>query len=253
MTAFLIYLIKDSPFLYAALFFTILNFFMYGLGVAVGEHLGRRNLSARISAISSPFGKKEIFLGVVSTIINILVTLAGLILYRNDILVLPEKVSFFRLLFDVFVFLFTMDALMYVLHRAAHLRIFYAVHALHHRYEAPSAGALFVLHPIETVGFGSLWIVLLFIYPFSFWAVVVYVGLNLYYGLVGHLGVEFYPKWWAKNKFTGLFTTCTFHDQHHRDPQYNHGFYTTLWDKIFGTLHPSYQKDFSENANKSHL
>ena len=140
---------------------------------------------------------------------------------------------------------------MYALHRAAHLRWFYFVHALHHRYQYPSAGSLFVLHPLETVGFGSLWIVLLLLYPFSLWAVVVYVGLNLFYGLVGHLGVELYPSWWVKNKLTGWFTTCTFHDQHHRDPGYNHGFYTTLWDRLFGTLHPDYQEEFSQNVAKA--
>jgi Delta7-sterol 5-desaturase len=205
MAKLLLYLIKDAPFVYASLFFAVLNFLMYGLSTYLGERLGRANPN-RIAARQSTFGAIEIFWGGVSTVLNILVTLVGLWLYRVGVLVLPESVSWSRLLFDVFLFLLVMDALMYVLHRVAHLRRFYVIHALHHRYEAPTAGTLFVLHPIETVGFGSLWIVLLLIYPFSFWAVVIYVGLNLYYGLVGHLGVEMYPSWWAKNSLTGWFT-----------------------------------------------
>jgi lathosterol oxidase len=83
--------------------------------------------------------------------------------------------------------------------------------------------------------------------------VVIYVGLNLYYGLVGHLGVELYPRWWAGHRLFGVFTTCTFHDQHHRDPAYNHGFYTTLWDRLFGTLHPNYQREFLSNTERRSL
>jgi lathosterol oxidase len=250
MTEYLIYLIKEAPLFYSILFFAALNLIMYSAGTFLGERIGRQS-ARRISAEMSPFGPKEFALGMLSTLINISVTVVGLLLYRGDVLTLPEEVGVARLLFDIFLFLLTMDALMYALHRVAHVRLLYSIHSLHHQYDKPSAGSLFVLHPVETLGFGSLWIVLLFIYPFSFWAVVVYVGLNLYYGLVGHLGVELYPSWWAKHPFFGWFTTCTFHDQHHRDPRYNHGFYTTFWDRLFGTLHPSYQTEFFSNAGSA--
>ena len=34
--------------------------------------------------------------------------------------------------------------------------------------------------------------------------------------------------------------TSTFHAEHHLQPRTNYGFYTVIWDRLFGTLHPRY-------------
>lgn len=252
MRGLILYLIDEMPFFWAIITFGLLNLAMYLGGTFLGEWLSRRSPSARIQpGTASPFGRQEITLGLSSTVINVGITVIGLWLYRLGVISLNKDASWPRLLFDVFLFLLAMDALMYFSHRTAHIRWLYWLHVLHHKYDKPTAGSLFVLHPFETAGFGSLWIVLLFFYPFSVWAVVAYVGLNLYYGLVGHLGVELYPSWWVKYPGINLFTTCTFHDQHHQHPNYNLGFYTTLWDRLFGTLYPSYESDFIQNSRKA--
>lgn len=39
----------------------------------------------------------------------------------------------------------------------------------------------------------------------------------------------------------GLLGASTFLAEHHEDPGFNFGFYTLLWDKLFGTLDPEYE------------
>jgi sterol desaturase/sphingolipid hydroxylase (fatty acid hydroxylase superfamily) len=39
-------------------------------------------------------------------------------------------------------------------------------------------------------------------------------------------------------------STSTFHAQHHQNLKYNFGFYTLVWDHLFGTLSPRYEEDF---------
>jgi sterol desaturase/sphingolipid hydroxylase (fatty acid hydroxylase superfamily) len=55
--------------------------------------------------------------------------------------------------------------------------------------------------------------------------------LNLIWGTIGHLNREFFPA-----SFDHLFIgTTRFHNQHHLDESKNFGFYTSIWDRVFGT------------------
>jgi sterol desaturase/sphingolipid hydroxylase (fatty acid hydroxylase superfamily) len=63
-------------------------------------------------------------------------------------------------------------------------------------------------------------------------------------GLYVHCGYEFFPRWWNKSWATKWFITATFHDQHHRYFTYNFGGYTTIWDRLCGTIRPRFEADF---------
>jgi sterol desaturase/sphingolipid hydroxylase (fatty acid hydroxylase superfamily) len=247
VTELLHWLIDKTPFFSAIVAFFVLNVAMFVGGSLVGEWIYRRFPRARLQPQRAPrAAAREWSIGALTLALNMLVTIAGLWLYRAGYLRLTFHGGW-RALVDAALFLLLMDAAMYVLHRIAHWRRFYAVHRMHHDYPTPSALSLFVLHPLETLGFGSLWIALVFVYPFSAWSVVAYTGFNLVYGLIGHLGVELFPRGWVASPL-GVLTTTTFHDQHHSAPGHNFGFYTTLWDRLFGTLHPDYQRAFEETA-----
>jgi sterol desaturase/sphingolipid hydroxylase (fatty acid hydroxylase superfamily) len=145
----------------------------------------------------------------------------------------------------VLVLLFVMDLAMYVSHRVAHHRWVYPlVHRTHHRYDRPRPIDLFVLNPVEVLGFGGLWLAVITLYSSSWLGMLVYLALNLLFGMAGHLGVEPLPASWARWPVLGQVGTSTFHAGHHRDDRGNFGFYTLIWDRLFGTLHPDYVEAF---------
>jgi sterol desaturase/sphingolipid hydroxylase (fatty acid hydroxylase superfamily) len=73
---------------------------------------------------------------------------------------------------------------------------------------------------------------------------VIYLSLNLIFGTLGHVGVEPFPKSWARWRIVRQIGTSTFHAEHHLQRQYNFGFYTLLWDRLFGTMDPRYEQQF---------
>jgi Delta7-sterol 5-desaturase len=75
--------------------------------------------------------------------------------------------------------------------------------------------------------------------------------LNVLFGLVGHLGVEPFPKAWVRLPLIRLISTSTFHAEHHGDRHHNFGFYTLIWDRLFGTISPDYLRDFERAQGSS--
>jgi lathosterol oxidase len=146
-------------------------------------------------------------------------------------------------LLDAAALLLIMDAAMYVLHRVAHHPwIYRLVHGLHHRFDAPRPLTLFVMHPLEVLGFGSLWLAVIALRSPTWGGMAIYLGLNVLFGIVGHLGVE--PVRLPPG-MAGWLGTARFHGDHHRNPKGNFGFYTRIWDRLMGTHQgsPSYTGD----------
>jgi sterol desaturase/sphingolipid hydroxylase (fatty acid hydroxylase superfamily) len=130
-----------------------------------------------------------------------------------------------------------MDLLMYLFHYLIHKTFLYkAVHLLHHEAVDPKPIDLFILHPVETFSFGALWLILLVSYPFNGYAIALYLLINILFGLMGHLGREPLPEKVRRLPVLRYLGTSTFHHDHHKDVNHNFGFYTTIWDRLFGTL-----------------
>lgn len=243
-------LLDDTPLFRAALVFLVLNLLMCGLASALGVVLYRRKIGGRIQRARAKVTAFEVTAFVWTVALNTLVTTVGLALYRAGVVKLSRGGTSLRVVVEVVVFMILMDAFMYALHRLAHVRRLYFVHRMHHGYDNPTALSLFALHPLEALGFGGLWIVLLCFYPFSIWVVVAYTALNLTFGIIGHLGVEVFPRRWARWPIARFVTTSTFHNQHHESGDCNFGFYTTIWDELFGTMHPDYAASCERNATR---
>jgi sterol desaturase/sphingolipid hydroxylase (fatty acid hydroxylase superfamily) len=78
---------------------------------------------------------------------------------------------------------------------------------------------------------------------------LIYLTVNTLFGVLGHVGVEPLPDAWARWPVLRRIGTSTFHARHHQQPGTNYGFYTALWDRIFGTLDPDYAKGFAKPPN----
>lgn len=178
---------------------------------------------------------KEWGMCVVTNVLNTVVTYSGFWLWKHGWIKIGMQVSW-EIMIDFVSLFIAMDLLMYVFHIFIHRTFLYkAVHQLHHEAIDPKPIDLFVLHPVETMGFGSLWLLLLMVYGFNIYAIIVYLVVNVIFGLTGHLGIEPLPgrvRNWPAIKYLG---TSTFHHHHHRDVKHNFGFYTSIWDRLFKT------------------
>jgi len=139
------------------------------------------------------------------------------------------------------------DTWLYWEHRWLHTRwMFRHVHSVHHKVGNPSAFASFAHHPIETF-LGNLYFVLFVVFvPIHPVALGVAGALMFLYGIVGHLGYEFYPRGFARHPILGFLNTATYHNIHHRDLRANYAAYLIYWDRLMGTDHPRYHAVFDE-------
>lgn len=214
----------------------IVNVLMFAASVAVGAVLVRWFADRRVSAEPDPLSSTEIALSAACVVLNAMVMVIGVALYQRGLISVVADAPWWRVAIDVAMFFFVMDAAMYVLHRVAHVSWIYPwVHRTHHRFENPRPLTLFVLNPFEVLSFGGLWLGLLMIYQSSLLGIVIYLAINLVFGMVGHLGVEPLPRRY-QGGLAGWLGTSTFHAGHHADPEHNFGFYTLIWDRLLRTL-----------------
>jgi Delta7-sterol 5-desaturase len=236
-----------------ALWTLLENVMIFVVCLVAGHFLVLRYQRHPVTVPPEPITTIEIVLAVSCVLLNALVTFIGAMLWRAGLITIDFSLDFSRVIVDSVVLFFVMDLGMYIFHRLAHHWMLYPLlHSTHHRYENPRPLTLFVLNPFEVLGFGVLWLSLLVIYPSNWLSVILYLTLNIVFGLVGHLGVEPMPNRWIKIPFIHYISTSTFHAEHHQDGGHNFGFYTLIWDQLFGTLSPDYETDFtSARAGKA--
>lgn len=223
------------------------NILQFVLCVGFGQLLVSWFKSKRIYDEPARLTNFEVSLSLVCVLFNTLVALAGWQLWKLGYISINRELGFHNLI-DLVVLLVMMDFFMYLTHRIVHIKgIYELVHKTHHKYELTRPLSLFVLSPLEVLGFGLLWLMVLCIYSSSWLGIVLYLLLNAAFGAIGHLGVEPFSKLWIKIPLLNRFTTSTFHAQHHMDIDSNFGFYTDIWDSLFGSLNKTY-KDLFEKA-----
>jgi sterol desaturase/sphingolipid hydroxylase (fatty acid hydroxylase superfamily) len=231
------------------LVFLVENVIILALVVMLGGWIAARLGSRRVALPPEPLSRTEVIVALINVLLNTATTLAGLWLWRSGVVHFRTDTGLLALA-DVLVLLFGMDLLMYVLHRLAHTRMLYALlHKFHHRYDRPRPLTLFALSPFENLAFGGLWLAVISVYHASWLGMSVYLALNVFFGAVGHLGVEPFPLGWVRNPVLRNFAGGSFHAQHHQDMKHNFGFYTLFWDRMLGTLRPDYERSYGHVPN----
>lgn len=226
------------------------NIIIFTVCLIVGHWLVMRYQQHPVTEPPEPLSLKEVLLAVSCVFLNAVVTIVGVILWRAEIIVVDFSFNIGKVVLDVIILLIAMDLGMYIFHRLAHHKLLYPIiHRTHHLFENPRPLTLFVLNPFEVLGFGGLWLMVLIFYSANWLSIILYLTLNIVFGLVGHLGVEPMPGAWTKLPLINYISTSTFHAEHHMDDGYNFGFYTLIWDRLFGTLSPEYLSDF-QNARE---
>ncbi|MFF2147131.1 sterol desaturase family protein, partial [Kitasatospora sp. NPDC058190] len=97
----------------------------------------------------------------VTVLLNSAVSTAGWLLWRAGWIRL-SPVTGPRAVVELVLLTLVMDALMYAGHWIAHRRRVYPmVHEVHHRHPDPRPATLFVMHPLEVLGFSGAWLAVL--------------------------------------------------------------------------------------------
>ena len=240
--------LKGLPLAVAAPLLLAQNVIVFAAALGFGAVLARAFSARRAAPAPGPITRLEVAAAASAVVLNTVVTVCGWVMWRGGIVRFRDDVGIWALA-DVVILLLVMDLAMYVLHRVAHHRLLFPLlHRLHHAFERPRPLTLFVLNPAETLSFGALWLVVIAVYPSSWIGMSIYLTLNVAFGVLGHIGVEPFPSRWVRWPCARHLGTSTFHAQHHADPNHNFGFYTLFWDRLFGTLHPSYETRFAEAA-----
>ncbi|HEY1188407.1 MAG TPA: sterol desaturase family protein [Gemmata sp.] len=240
----LIHWLRDAPLGQAVAVLLVENVLVFLLALLLGHGLIRRFAHRRVALPAPPLARLEVAVAASNVLLNTVVTLIGLFLWRAGVVTFRTDTGLWAVL-DVFVLLLVMDFAMYWLHRTAHHRLLYPIlHRLHHVFDRPRPLTLFVLNPVENIAFGALWLVVIVLYPASWVGMSVYLALNVLFGTIGHLGVEPLPPGWARVPGLRNVAGSTFHARHHQNLACNFGFYTLIWDRLFGTLGADYWDSF---------
>ena len=151
--------------------------------------------------------------------------------------------------FAVYFVLF--DIYFYWLHRLMHTKALFWMHRVHHRSRAPNPLSAFSFHPLEgliTGGFVPLMVLLFDLHITSIIVVNLYGVLN---SVLVHSGHEIFPRWWyRKGRLSRFYLSPMFHDRHHTAFRTNYGAFTTIWDRLFGTIHPAFEADYEKLQQK---
>jgi len=223
------------------------NFLILIISLILGKIAVKIFREKQVCKSPAPINSIELMLCLSTLAINMLVTICGWFLWKEGFIQIKTSASFWIVIVDMLVLFFVMDLLMYLLHRVAHIKfLFPFLHSTHHKFTKVRPLTLFVLNPLETLSFGTLWLLLLIIYPASGFAIFIYLTINVIFGIIGHLGVEPIPKRIATLPVINLLTTSTFHAHHHQIAEHNFGFYTVIWDKLFKSLSPYYNSHFGK-------
>jgi lathosterol oxidase len=150
--------------------------------------------------------------------------------------------------FSIVLMMFVRDTLFYWFHRAMHhRRVFRYAHRSHHLSMNPNPWTSYSVHPIESI-FDTVitFVVILFFVPKHPLAYMIFLWIDAAVAVVGHVGVEIYPRGFSRHWLGRWINTSTAHNWHHASARHNYSFYFLFWDRLMGTLDPEYDRRYDE-------
>jgi sterol desaturase/sphingolipid hydroxylase (fatty acid hydroxylase superfamily) len=139
------------------------------------------------------------------------------------------------------------DTYFYWMHRLLHhKRLFPFVHLVHHKSNNPSPWTSYSFHLLEALTEGFILAVLVLVLPMHPLTIFLFTVTGLIINVYGHLGYEITPKWFRYTWLFEILNTSVHHNLHHSRFKGNYGLYFRIWDRLMGTEHPDYVKEYDQ-------
>ncbi|MDO6434824.1 sterol desaturase family protein [Flavitalea sp. BT771] len=149
------------------------------------------------------------------------------------------------LVFSLLLCLIIHDTYFYWMHRLLHHpKIFRLTHLLHHRSTNPSPWAAYSFHFIESWTEGAVLLLIALILPVHILTIALFTIISLIINAYGHLGYEIMPRSFRSSFLFEIFNTSVHHNMHHSKFKGNYGLYFRIWDRLMGTEHPDYVREY---------
>jgi Delta7-sterol 5-desaturase len=143
------------------------------------------------------------------------------------------------------------DAYFYWTHRLMHTRaLFRTFHAVHHLSTNPTPFAAYSFHPLESVVQALGVVLIIFVMPSHPLALILFQTISTAINVYGHLGYELYPRDFSRHWLGRWINTSVAHNLHHETARHNYGFYFLFWDRLMGTLEPTYEARYAEARDR---
>lgn len=214
-------------------FFGILslaNVLMYVLTIAIIFILRRYFIQFNLNHQVQIASAHEKIQSLLVLLANILVGVLGFILLKLNVISLTNK-SFLHSAIDFLILFCLIDFGMYFSHLLVHKTFLYNwLHRAHHAHESMSLISLYIMHPLEALGFGFILISALSVYSFDLQALLVFLFFNWILGVFAHSGIE--P---SQGQWGNYICMTRFHQIHHESHDANFGFFTPIMDTVFKT------------------
>lgn len=137
------------------------------------------------------------------------------------------------------------DTYFYWMHRLLHHpRLFGIAHLVHHKSKNPSPWTSYSFHLLEAFTEGFILLVLVFVLPMHPLTIFLFTVTGFVINVYGHLGYEITPKWFRHTWLFQILNTSVHHNLHHSKFKGNYGLYFRIWDRLMGTEHPDYVKEY---------
>ncbi|WP_317929481.1 sterol desaturase family protein [Halioxenophilus sp. WMMB6] len=159
----------------------------------------------------------------------------------------PEPAAWYVVVIEFALYFFIFDLYFYGIHWLIHKEPLYKwIHKTHHFSTSPNPLSSSSMTPIEGIAEGFIVPLFMTVFTVHETTAMFIIPFATLMGLYVHCGYEFLPRWWYKSRLTNWFITPMFHDQHHQYFTCNYGAYTTIWDRVFGTVRPRFEQDFDK-------
>jgi len=129
-------------------------------------------------------------------------------------------------------------------HRLLHTKAFYRFHKPHHMTITPTVWSNDAGSTVDTLFAHSYYALVLFVVPMPAAVFLAHRVFDQVSAAVGHCGYEHFASRSARAPWPFLCTV--YHDQHHQYFVYNYANYFSFWDRLCGTVHPTYDGKVEE-------
>ncbi|MBV8251410.1 MAG: sterol desaturase family protein [Chitinophaga sp.] len=216
--------------------------------IAFPSRMNRMKIQQRLA--SKKDFLREIWYSMQSTLVFTLISVAILATPLRRYTLVYDHISDFPLWYlgaTVFIGLIIHDTYFYWMHRLLHHdKLFKLTHLVHHRSTNPSPWTSYSFHLLEAIAEGLILVILSCVMPMHPLAILLFTIAAFIINVYGHLGYELMPRSFRHSWLFEVLNSSVYHNVHHSKFKGNYGLYFRIWDRVMGTEHPDYVKEYDK-------